>query len=78
MPLFFFSFILISAGNFMYFMGFSKWLLLSSRLVAGEFRILRMVPGFKCKRTNQTSVSTHDHPIRTVALLTALPVSCAT
>lgn len=25
-----------SPGNFMYFMGFSKWLLLSSRLVAGE------------------------------------------
>lgn len=34
-----FNFLLLffySAGNFMYFMGFSKWLLLASRLVAGE------------------------------------------
>lgn len=34
----------------MYFMGFSKWLLLSSRLVAGELIILRMVvSNFKYK-----------------------------
>lgn len=26
-----------SSGNFMYFMGYSKWLLLSSRLVAGQY-----------------------------------------
>lgn len=30
------SFPFYSTGNFMYFMGFSKWLLLASRLVAGE------------------------------------------
>lgn len=26
------------SGNFMYFIGYSKWLLLSSRLVAGDTR----------------------------------------
>lgn len=54
----------------MYFMGFSKWLLLLSRLVAGELVILRMVvSSFKYKRTNQT-VSTHNRPICTVAMVT--------
>lgn len=46
----------------MYFMGFSKWLLLSSRLVAGELVILRMVvSNFKYKR-NKSDNCVHTQP----------------
>lgn len=53
----FFFFFFCSAGNFMYFMGFSKWLLLSSRLVAGELVILRKV--FNCKYKQSVPLVQH-------------------
>ena len=59
-----------SPGNFMYFMGFSKWLLLSSRLVAGESAQSETVACYYSCGNWHIGIAWRDHCVKGQPVLT--------